>query len=107
MRISSLLMLLAPTACGGVSGEAPAGERITCFLDGAKDEVEFAKNCTFERRTTGYVIHRPDGGFRRLDREFKPMDGADKATLTPLTEELLEVAVAGDRYWIPRADRPN
>ena len=104
MRISSLALAVGLAACGQAPrGEPPSGERIACAVDGA---AEFAAVCTLERRSGGLVIHRPDGGFRRLDAALQPIDGADAATVTALAGGGSEVAVAGDRYRVP-ADAPR
>ena len=100
-------MTIFLTACGQAPrGEPPPGDRIACALDGA---AEFAETCTLERSGPQLVVHRPDGGFRRLVIEgqgVQPLDGADVATTTPLADGGLEVAIAGDRYRIP-ADAPR
>jgi hypothetical protein len=101
MRISSLAPLLALAGCGDApQGEAPAGQAIACALDGA---AQFASVCTVERRDDGYVLHRPDGGFRRFDAALEPLDGADPARVTPLAGGGREIAIAADRYRIPAA----
>ena len=106
-RIFSLAAVVALSGCGQAQrGEPAAGDRIACALDGA---AEFVETCTLERSGPRLVVHRPDGGFRRLIIEgegVQPLDGADAATTAPLAGGGLEIAIAGDRYRIP-ADAPR
>ena len=99
MRISSLAPLLALTACGSQQGEAPSGDLIECALDGA---TEFAKVCTRELVDGGIVLHRPDGGFRRLQSNganVRSADGAEPVEVTVIpTMGGFELKIGGDRY---------
>jgi hypothetical protein len=83
----------------------PPGDTVDCAIGG---EAELAAACTLETvaGSTDFVIHHPDGGFRRFTRDpatgaIAPVDGA--APLISLDGEgaALEFAVEADRYRIP------
>lgn len=108
------MVLLA--ACGG----DPAPEhnsyaetvrnRIDCRFAGAD---QFERSCTFEREGadgTVLVIRKPDGGFRRLrivedGRGVIAADGAERAEVTILADNRIEVAIGGDRFRLPATIR--
>jgi hypothetical protein len=81
------------------------GTQIACALDGAE---AFTEDCWYERaeRDGGrlLVIHRPDGGFRRLalvdGGGLVAADGADEAVVT-VSDAVAEVALGGSRYRLP------
>lgn len=99
LRTSSLILPVVLAACGrGPTGEPPPGDRIACALDGA---TEFAASCTLERSPAGATLHRPDGGFRRLDTGWRALDGADEAKAVTQPDGGIEIAIGGDRYRIP------
>lgn len=107
MRISSLALILALAACGSAP-EPPAGERVACALDGAKD---FADVCRLERDGPRFSVHRPDGGFRRFEpldggQRIHVIDGADAAIVLPRANGFTELVVGGDRYRVQVA-RPR
>jgi hypothetical protein len=118
-RISSLAMplLLAGCADSGASDAADETSRadagravIACALDGA---ASFADECWYERVERGgevlFVVHHPDGGFRRFDLKLGPgfnlstADGAEAANVTfPKAQyPWVNVRVGDDRYRIP------
>ncbi|MEP0190869.1 MAG: hypothetical protein ABJP70_09610 [Erythrobacter sp.] len=109
LRISSLVIasgLLA--ACKVVSVE-PEGSEIECAIGAGSD---FAAVCTLERaRDEGegiYLIHSPDGGFRRLRfdpeaGEFGAVDGADELEIIAQDGTFAEFSIADDRYRVPHA----
>lgn len=95
MRTSSALLLLALGGCEQAS--APKrGDSIECALDGA---AGFAAVCTAERVGAAIVVHRPDGGFRRIVRtaEGAATDGADAVTRV----DGGTVTIGTDRYRLP------
>ncbi len=115
-RIFSPIALLALAACSSGSKDAAPGMRIDCALDGA---AEFAHDCTVEAKSSddavNLVVHRPDGGFRRLavgndGRTVSAADGAEEAAVTD-KDGGLEVRLGADRYRLPlplpSADAPR
>ena len=104
MRTSSLLAVLTLAGCSQAEGERPAGKPIECALDNA---AEFASTCFVERRGDAYILHGPDGRFRRLDAALEPLDGADPAEHIQQRDDTILVSIAGDRYRIPPNVRPD
>ncbi len=108
LRISSalgLFVLLA--ACGGAESPPPPGDAVDCAIGAG---AEFSPVCTLERvaGTQQFVLHHPDGGFRRLTRDLAtgalaPLDGADPLMSAADAPEALQFAIGQDRYRIPRA----
>ena len=104
-RTSSIaLVALLATSCGEPSG-SPEGASISCAIGPG---AEFGDDCILEHISKDLVvIHRPDGGFRRLTVEQRPegpmlalADGAERLALVRLngaTREL-EIAVNDERY---------
>lgn len=120
---ASLLFLLA--ACGeaktdhatlaNVEAEqraaAESGDNIICAHQGSSD---FARVCTVEREqgADGLILtlRHPDGAFHRLlvtrdGRGVIAADGAEKAVVTILGNDSIEVALGGDRYRLPATVR--
>lgn len=105
MKYLALLGISALAACSG-AGSSPeqqvAGTIVECALDGA---AQFAPQCNAEQVEDDgrklIVVHRPDGGFRRFERQddggLAAADGADKAFVTR-GNGVMEVRVAQDRY---------
>jgi hypothetical protein len=109
-----LTALSLTAACGDAEagGDAPAGaeageERIDCAPAGA---VEFQRVCTVDRvqgeEGTILTVRHPDGGFRRLlvmsdGRGVIAADGAEKAVVSIISDDRVEVALAGHRYRLP------
>jgi hypothetical protein len=120
-----LLLLLATTAGCGRGGEeskrapgpspapssanaqAPGDDRIVCATGGAD---RFERICTLDRGDSpkGQVLtlYSPDGSFRRLlvtrdGRGVVAADGAERAKVSLVGPNEIEVAVAGDRYRLP------
>ena len=110
MRISSLCLLLALTACGARSGEdrvagAKTDDRIDCALGSGS---AFTHDCAIERSADGktLTIRHADGGFRKFalsaDGKFATADGADAAVLTRLPNQQVEISIGNDRYHLPQ-----
>ena len=112
LRISKLGLLAAVSAlaaCGEVSGE-PEGPSVGCAIGPGAD---FSEVCTLERiGADGFVIHWPDGGFRRFTLqqiEEGPLPafsaGADELKSVRLEGEtqLLEFGIADERYRLDPA----
>ena len=120
-RISSAALLLLLAGCGeaktdhatlaNVEAEQRAavesGDNIVCAHQGSSD---FARVCTVEREqgADGLIltVRHPDGAFHRLlvtkdGRGVIAADGAEKAVVTVLNKDSIEVALGGDRYRLP------
>lgn len=90
---------------------AEAEGRIECAPPGT---TTFAYACGIDRTQTQdglyLTLRHPDGGFRRLlvtndGRGVIAADGAEKAEVTPLAPDLIEVSLAGARYRLPATVR--
>lgn len=122
MRIAAALALLA-AACGpaepvaqptnGAAAPPPdvPDNRIECRLAGAA-AYERACSVTAADSPRGRVltIRKADGGFRRLlvtrdGRSVAAADGAERATVTVLHDNRIEVEVGGDRFRLPATVR--
>ena len=96
----------AETSSGG-GGSEGGDERIECALDGSP---AFERVCTVERRASEQgmelVVRAPDGAFRRLlvtndGRGVVAADGAVPAVVSVVSEGMIEVSLAEDRYRLP------
>ncbi|AUX70050.1 hypothetical protein CHX26_11635 [Porphyrobacter sp. HT-58-2] len=91
-------------ACG--SERPPPGDEIVCAIGAGAD---FSPVCTLEQASGGqYVLHHPDGGFRRLtldpaSGELAARDGADPFVVERVADGLLQIALGADRYRIPQS----
>ena len=111
----ALIALFLLAACGdaaGTNGEGPAAagsgdERVDCAPAGAGD---FQRVCTVERlqgaEGTILTVRHPDGGFRRLlvttdGRGVIAADGAEKAVVSIIGDNRIQVSLAGHRYRLP------
>lgn len=123
MRFATIaLMLLLPACSKGAAGAGDADQagphtemidsRIACALAGAKD---FTPACTRDVLHEGgkefWVIHHPDGGFRRFQMLesgtiIATADGAFEVQAARVGGEL-EVKVGDDRYRFPAAPEPK
>jgi len=90
-----------------LAGAAEGADRIECALAGA---TGFERACTVERAAGAegltLTVRGPDGGFRRLlvtkdGRGVVAADGADRALVSVVAGNRIEVALAGDRYRLP------
>ena len=106
LRISSAA--LAFILVGGCEQESPPpkGDTIECAIGAGAD---YSAVCTLERvGADTYLIHTPDGSFRRLRfdpeaGEFGSVDGADELEILGQDGAVAEFSIAGDRYRIPHA----
>ena len=115
MPLLVLTALFLASACGDAaetSRGAPAAavggeERVDCAPAGA---AEFQRVCTIGREEgaegTILTLRHPDGGFRRLlvtedGRGVIAADGAEKAVVSIIGDNRIEVAVAEHRYRLP------
>lgn len=94
-------------ALAAASEKAADDGRIECAAEGAEG---FERVCTMERvqgaEGTTLTIRHPSGGFRRLlvttdGRGVVAADGADPAIVSVVSDGLIEVSLAGDRYRLP------
>ena len=104
LRIFSCAALVGTLAACGSETEAPGGPVVECAIGPGSD---FSEVCTFERLSGGeFVIHHPDGGFRRFaltDDAVSPVGVADGAeplrfTRTSAEDEMIEFELSPDRY---------
>lgn len=105
---SGLLALCALSACGAAQSPEPEGESVECAIGAG---AEFADVCTLEWLDEAgggeFLIHHPDGGFRR----FAVNEDASGVLLKDGAEELemsgnspsgvWQFSVASDRYVMP------
>ena len=118
MRYLAAAALLLLAACGdpdqateealAAAGEKAADDgRIECAAEGAEG---FERVCAMERvqgpEGTTLTIRHPSGGVRRLlvttdGRGVVAADGADPAIVSVVSDGLIEVSLAGDRYRLP------
>lgn len=101
---------LAEVEAQQVRDAADAG-RIFCALGG---EANFQMTCTIDRIAssdgTVLVLGRQDSGYRRFrittdGRGVVAADGAEPASVAVMTNGMIEVAVAQDRYRLPATIR--
>jgi hypothetical protein len=124
-RISSLVGLLLLTACEVKVRDKVAEARAEAHKEAVKaaeGRIEcappghdnFAFACAIDRIQSQdglfLTLRHPDGGFRRLlvtrdGRGVIAADGAEKAEVTPLAPDLIEVAIGGARYRLPATVR--
>ena len=110
MRSASFLAFFL-AACGAkqpamtANGAAALEQRIECRLQGARD---FAPGCWVETFDSAegriLTVRKPDGGFRRLRVTADGVvaaDGAERAHVTILAGNLIEVEIGGDRFRLP------
>jgi len=90
---------------------AQDGGNVVCARKGSND---FARICLLERATSdaGLVLtaRHPDGAFHRLlvttdGRGVIAADGAEKATVTVIDANQIEIELGGDRYRLPATVR--
>ena len=107
-----VIALLALAGCGraesdGQSASAadPHDGRIECRIGSARD---FERFCSIERGGDGrtLTVRKPDGGFRRLlvtddGRGVIAADGAERARVTIIADNRIEVTIAGDTFRLP------
>ncbi|GAO78545.1 MULTISPECIES: hypothetical protein [unclassified Sphingopyxis] len=116
----ALLMMVALAACNRApdnseladaeargSREAAEDGRIECALEGSK---LFDRTCTVEEMSgeggTILVVGRGNVGYRRLQittdgRGVVSADGAEPAKVSIVGNNMIEVAIANDRYRLP------
>ncbi len=115
MRISSAGALLLLGAC---HGQPTSGSNATAIPVAAdEDRIEcahgtapLARLCTVDRLAgdSGLMltVRHPDGAFHRLlvtkdGRGVIAGDGAERAVVTIVSPDTIDVAIGGDRYRLP------
>lgn len=111
LRISSHLALAVLLAGCSNASAGPEGTELECAIGPGSG---FERVCLLETLSADeFVIHGPDGGFRRFARiasdRFAPADGADEVEVidsdrTNAHERIFEVGK--DRYRIPVSALP-
>jgi hypothetical protein len=114
-RLPPLAALALVAACGdpdagrkeAIAGAAADADKVACAVEGS---ASFEPVCTVER-TAGaegliLTVRAPSGGFRRLlvtrdGRGVVAADGAEPALVSVISDDRIEVAIAGDRYRLP------
>jgi hypothetical protein len=99
---SALALFLAVAACGEEVSPPPPGDMVDCAIGGA---AELTQVCTLEQvaGTQDFVIHHPDGGFRRFtydaaSGDIATFDGAESVTTTSADGGVVQFQVGADRY---------
>ncbi|MEL7219268.1 MAG: hypothetical protein AAGK01_12665 [Pseudomonadota bacterium] len=106
LRTSSAVIAVALVAACATESPAPEGDVIDCAIGPGS---EYSKVCTLELSNGNeFLIHSPDGGFRRviLDPaagEIGAVDGADPLRIIAQNGDLAEFEIGGDRYRVPHA----
>lgn len=105
LRIYSALAFASLiAACAPTSGE-PDGQLIDCAIGPGAD---FLNACTLEivAGSSEFLIHSPDGSFRRFQfeestGEISVSDGAESLSSFRDEGDIVELEVAGDRFRVP------
>lgn len=105
---SSALLAVTLTACEATQSPEPEGETLDCAIGGASD---FDNVCTLEwlGEVGGreFLIHHPDGAFRRFSvsedgSAVNIKDGAEELEMVdPAPSRFWQFSVSGDRYLVP------
>jgi hypothetical protein len=108
--LTTFALLLFVAACGRTEEKTATLQddgRIDCRV-GA--DTQFTRFCNIERAKTEQgtmiTVRKPDGGFRRLlttrdGHGVVAADGAERAEVTIVGDNLIEVAIAGDSFRLP------
>lgn len=111
----SLILLLTLAACQPAEipeATAQSDGQIDCRI-GADDQ--FVRSCTIERTQTDrgrvLTVLKPDGGFRRLlvatdGRGVIAADGAERAEVTIIGPDRIQVGIGGDSFRLPARIAP-
>ncbi len=111
LRTSSALAAIALlAACGAAESPPSPGDAIECAIG---EGAEFGSVCKLERvaGTKEFILHHPDGGFRRITFDpatgtLAPLDGAEPIVLEK-GEGVIQFAIGPDRYRLtPEPQNP-
>ena len=106
LRIFSAGLLFVVASCGKIVRETDETP-VACALHGQR---AFAPECRSMPIGKGdswaMTIHHPDGGFRRFLVDaagaVTSADGAERVEQARTADGIVEIAVGGDRYRLPR-----
>ena len=107
LLLTSALLLAACQPAEQKAATVEEDGRIDCRI---ANDNQFQRFCSVERQRsdqgTILTVRKPDGGFRRLlatrdGRGVVAADGAESAEVTIIAENMIEVAIAGDRFRLP------
>lgn len=105
LRISNLgLAVLFLSGCGANTSPEPEGESIDCAIGPG---AELGPDCILERISASeFVIHRPDGGFRRFRFDeiegYSLADGAGQLGILSRSDEpFTALRVDEEEYVVP------
>lgn len=104
LRISSsLLALVLVAGCGGSENLPPPGDEVECAIGAG---AALSPVCTLERTGDEFILHHPDGGFRRLSRDpstgaLAARDGAEPLVPEAGQQKAVQFSIGADRYRIP------
>ena len=99
---SALVAMLALAGCGAES-PPPPGVAVECAIG---EGGALASDCTLERAGDEIILHHPDGGFRRLNRDpstgvLAARDGAEPLVTEAGEPGVAQFRIGADRYRIP------
>ncbi|KWV93088.1 hypothetical protein [Erythrobacter sp. YT30] len=108
-RVALCLSVAAFTGCSALEQSSEAeGERVSCAIG---EGVEMSEVCSIEKVASGgadiFLIHHPDGGFRRIAFDLKTQelgvaDGADSLRISDQsTDDITDFMIGSDRYRVP------
>ncbi|QDH34747.1 hypothetical protein [Porphyrobacter sp. YT40] len=101
--------MAALAGCSAADSPPPAGDTVDCAIGAG---AELSPDCVLERVSTDrFVIHHPDGGFRRFvrveesgDLGLRPADGAEVVSEERWQGDgLYLLAFEGEKYRFPIA----
>ncbi|MEP0391999.1 MAG: hypothetical protein ABJ205_14675 [Erythrobacter sp.] len=105
---SSVFALSALTACEATQSPEPEGETLDCAIGAG---AELSNVCTLEwvgeERGQEFLVHHPDGGFRRftLSEDASKVvvkDGAEDVEMVePAPSGFWQFSVSSDQYLVP------
>lgn len=109
----AMMAMMSVTACNQDAGSARGGGA-QAVAQGPGDMVDCAIGssgqwrpaCRAEQDGDRLVLRHPDGGFRRLrivsdGHGLVSADGAERAKLTIIAPQQVEVLIGADRYRLP------
>ena len=105
---SATIAVLAVAACSVAETPEPEGDTVECAIG---EGAEFADACTLEWigevQGQEFLIHHPEGGFRRFTvaedaSGVASVDGAEEITMSDTAPDgQWQFSVSGDQYRMP------